>query len=146
MASIIFPSAPGGVANITVTGSATRQAIVKYALSFVGQRYVWGGSWNGELPYTPTDCFGFVTAIYKHFGYKLNWSDIKSGTGNYEVVNPSDIRAGDIVYYNGHGAMCTGNGEQIIHAMNPRQGVGLSKTYKNCGKALIHIVRVKGVN
>jgi len=127
-------------------GSVTGQEIVNYAMQFKGQAYKRGGSWNGELPYRPTDCFGFVTAIYKHFGYKLNWHDINRGQGNYEVVSPNDIRAGDIAYYDGHGAMFTGNGIQIIHAMSPKLGIGLSKDYRRCGRNLIHIVRVKGVN
>ena len=120
----------------TITGSAKGEEIVRYALQFKGQAYKRGGRWNGELPYKPTDCFGFVTAIYKHFGYKLNWDDINKGRGNYEVVNPNDIRAGDIAYYDGHGAMFTGNGKQIIHAMNPKSGVGLTNDYKKCGKPL----------
>ena len=46
-------------------------AIINYAKQFNGKRYVLGGQWNGEYPYVPTDCSGFIQGIYKHFGYKL---------------------------------------------------------------------------
>ena len=42
--------------------------------------------------------------------------------------------------------MFTGNGIQIIHAMNPKSGIGLTNDYRKCGRNLVHIVRVKGVN
>lgn len=136
----------GVSADFSIKGSTQGQEIVKYALEFVGAKYVRGRAWNGKKEdYRGTDCFNFVDGLYKHFGYDLNWHDISRGIGNYEYVSLDDIRAGDIAYYNGHGAMFTGNGEQIIHAMSPKLGVRLSSSYHGGGH-LLHVVRVKGVN
>ena len=52
-------------------GSATGQAIVNYALQFEGSEYVYAGSWDGEVPYNPTDCSGFVQGVFRHFGISL---------------------------------------------------------------------------
>ena len=83
------------------TASATGQAIVAYASKFIGQRYVYGGSWNGEMPYTPTDCSGFVQGVFRHHGIKLNrttstqWAD----KSKFTLVSASDIRAGRNPYW-----------------------------------------------
>lgn len=122
--------------------------IVNYAKSFVGQRYVWGGTWNGELPYTGTDCSGFVRGVFRHFGIELpRTSQAQFDSRNmYTVVDPNDIRAGDIVFYEGHVAILTGNGEQIVHASSPKNGIMLSPTYKTNYNRLRCIGRIKGVN
>ena len=138
------------VANITVTGSANRQAIVKYALSFVGQRYVYGGSWNGEKPYTGTDCSGFVGGVYKHFGHPLPRStDAMWAARNqyFDVIPASSAQAGDLVLYNGHVAMLTGNGTQVVHAKGTRWGIVVDSDYRKCSSHnILGILRVKGVN
>ncbi len=139
----------GGV-NITVTGSANRQAIVKYALSFVGQRYVYGGSWNGELPYTGTDCSGFVGGVYKHFGHPLPRSTdaMWSARSQYfDVIDASQAQAGDLVLYDGHVAMLTGNGAQVVHAKGTNYGIVVDNDYRRCsGHGILGILRVKGVS
>ena len=47
--------------------SDVRVALVQYALQFVGNRYVWGGTslTNG------VDCSGFTMQVYAHFGISL---------------------------------------------------------------------------
>lgn len=136
---------PGGSGQ----GSATGNAIVSYAKGFVGQRYVWGGTWNGELPYTGTDCSGFVQGVFKHHGIKLTrttysqWDD----KGSYTLVNPSDIRAGDLVMYDGHVGILTGNGTELVHAQSTKTGVVLSPDYRTCSShAILGIMRINGVN
>ena len=132
----------------TTKGSATGQQIANYAKKFVGQRYVYGGTWNGELPYTPTDCSGFVQGVFRHFGISLNrttstqWKDKSS----YTLVSPSDIRAGDIVMYENHVAIATGNGNEIVHASNSRAGVKITSDYNYNAKSLLGIMRINGVN
>ena len=130
-------------------GSATGQAIVQYAKSFVGQQYVWGGTWNGEVPYTGTDCSGFVQGVYRHFGISLarttseQWAD----TSKYNVVSSNDIRAGDLVMYDGHVGILTGNGTEIVHAKGAKWGVVLESDYRGCSSHAIRgIMRIKGVN
>lgn len=127
------------------SGSATGRAIVAYAKEFLGQPYVWGGTWNGEKPYTGTDCSGFVQGVYRHFGINLTrttytqWAD----TASYTLVTGSP-QAGDVVMYDGHVAILTGNGEEIIHASNPTDGIKLSPSYKY--RSVLGIMRIKGVN
>ena len=128
-------------------GSATGQAIVNYALQFAGNRYVYGGSWNGELPYTPTDCSGFVQGVYKHFGISLPRTTSKQlNARNVRRVSTSDIRAGDLCMYNGHVALFTGNGNEIIHAANSRSGIIITKDYRYSTNSFISVLRVDGVN
>lgn len=127
------------------SGSATGRAIVAYAKEFLGQPYVWGGTWNGEKPYTGTDCSGFVQGVYRHFGINLTrttytqWAD----TASYTLVTGTP-QAGDVVMYDGHVAILTGNGEEIIHASNPTDGIKLSPSYKY--RSILGIMRIKGVN
>lgn len=131
-------------------GTATGRAIVAYALQFVGQQYVWGGTWNGELPYTGTDCSGFVQGVFAHFGINLTrttdtqWADV----GSYTLVTDGNIQAGDLAMYNGHVGILTGNGEEMVHASNsnpyPSGGVKVSPTYKY--RAVQGIMRINGVN
>ena len=127
------------------SGSATGRAVVAYAKEFLGQPYVWGGTWNGEKPYTGTDCSGFVQGVYRHFGINLTrttstqWAD----TSSYTLVTGTP-QAGDVVMYDGHVAILTGNGEEIIHASNPTDGIKLSPSYKY--RSILGIMRIKGGN
>ena len=139
----------GGSGQSTVVrqGSATGQAIVVYAKSYVGKPYVWGGDWNGEVPYTGTDCSGFVQGVYKHFGIQLErttseqWAD----TSKYTVA--SDIRAGDLIMYDGHVGILTGNGTEIVHAKGSKWGVVIDPDYRSYSSHAIRgIMRIKGVN
>jgi cell wall-associated NlpC family hydrolase len=133
----------------TGEGSATGQAIVAYAKKFVGQKYVWGGTWNGELPYTGTDCSGFVQGVFKHFGISLTrttssqWAD----TSSYTLVTSGSIKAGDLVMYDGHVGILTGNGNEIVHAKGAKWGVVTDSDYKSCSShAILGIMRINGVN
>lgn len=137
-------SSSTGNAASTTTGIQ----IANYAKSFVGQRYVFGGSWNGELPYTGTDCSGFVQGVFRHHGISLP-RDTRSqwaAKSTYTLVGPSEIRAGDLVMYNGHVAILTGNGNEIVHAQSTKTGIVLSPDYRTCSsKAILGIMRIKGV-
>lgn len=133
--------------NVTAgEGSVKGQEIVNYALQFVGKQYKYGGQWNGELPYTPTDCSGFVQGVYKHFGISLErstsqqWAD----KGSYTIVSPDNIQAGDLVMYDGHVGILTGNGNQLVHAATTKQGIKLSNDYRF--SPVKGIMRIKGVN
>jgi len=132
-------------------GSAKGKEIVAYAKKFLGKRYELYGKWDGEEPYSPTCCAGFVSGVYKHFGYKIYNTnayyvpDLIGYKKAYVEVNKNDIQAGDIVFYSGHVAMLTGNGKEIIHASNPTDGVKLTQRYNYSGSTVIKIVRIKGV-
>lgn len=110
--------------------SAKGKAIVAYALKFNGDAYVFGGSWDGEEPYTPTDCSGFTQGIYKHFGIDIP-RVARDQTEVGREVELKDIQPGDLVFYSSNGSTVThaalyiGNGK-IIHAQTPRLGIGIS--------------------
>lgn len=111
--------------------SAMGKSIASYALEFKGQAYVFGGTWNGEMPYTPTDCSGFTQGVYKHFGIDIPRVASDQANVGYEVAL-KDIQPGDLVFYssNGgvsvtHAAIYIGNGK-IIHAQTPAYGIGVS--------------------
>ena len=128
--------------------AAKGQAIVNYASKYIGQKYQWGGYWNGEDPYTPTDCSGFVTAIFKHFGINLPRGRNMFGydTSLYTVVSADQIQPGDVIMYDGHVGILTGNGNEVIHAAGKKFGVIKSKDYTKCsGHAILGILRIKGV-
>lgn len=130
----------------TSNGSAKGNAIVAYAKKFLGQAYVWGGSWNGEIPYTPTDCSGFVQGLFRHFGISIprdtdgQWK----ATDTYTLVPDGQQKAGDLVMFEGHVAMITGNGNEIIHDSNSRDGVKISSDFHY--RTIKGIMRINGVN
>jgi len=140
--SVKASSASGVSAGI---GSAKGKEIVNYALKFVGNRYVWGGYWNGEMPYTGTDCSGFVSGVYHHFGFNV---PLRSTT--YTLLNTGAFvevsappQAGDMILTSTHVVMATGNGDQIVHAAGRTKGIIVSSSYKYMSGYKIY--RLKGV-
>jgi len=116
----------------TVKKSFTGYDVASYALKFNGKSYVFGGQWNGELPYTGTDCSGFTMGVYKHFGITIPRVARDQAKVGREIAL-KDIQPGDLVFYSGnggvsvtHAALYIGNG-QIIHAQTPYLGIGISK-------------------
>lgn len=106
---------------------STTSSIVNYAMQFLGNRYVWGGTslTNG------TDCSGFVMRIYEHFGYYLPRTSGAQAAAT-RSVSSSDVRVGDLFFYGSgsvnHVALYIGGG-QIIHASNARDGIKISSAY-----------------
>lgn len=91
--------------------------VVQYALSFVGNPYVWGG----KDPNTGADCSGFTSYVYAHFGISIpSYSYSQRSVG--KEVSYSNARAGDLICYNGHVAIYMGNG-QIVHARGTAYGI-----------------------
>lgn len=109
----------------SVVGSGDGSSIASYALQFVGNPYVYGGSslTNG------TDCSGFSQAVFRKFGINLpRTSGEQAGVG--KKVSVSSARAGDLIFYarNGHinhVAICIGGG-RVVHASNPSTGITTS--------------------
>jgi len=115
-------SRPGSVSgtnsNITVTGnSAKGRDIANYALQFVGNPYVYGGTslTNGA------DCSGFTQSVFRHFGISLprtSYAQRSAGRG----ISYGEAQAGDLICYSGHVAIYLGNG-RIVHASTERTGI-----------------------
>jgi len=108
-------------------GSGLGNAVVDYAMQFVGNPYVYGGSslTNG------TDCSGFVMSVYKNFGVSLPHSSSADRSQGYDVGGLANAQPGDIVCYSGHVGIYAGNG-QIVHASTSKTGIIVSNAnYRN---------------
>ena len=101
--------------------ASLRSKIVNYALKFVGNPYVWGGTslTNGA------DCSGFTQSVLRNFGISVpRVSREQANTG--KGIKSSDMRPGDLIFYtNSKGTMYIGNG-QIVHAASRRSGIKTS--------------------
>lgn len=103
-------------------GSEYGNAVANYALQFVGNPYVYGGSslTNG------TDCSGFVMSVYSNFGIGLPHSSSADRKVGYEVEGGlANAQPGDLICYSGHVALYIGNG-QIVHASTAKTGIIVS--------------------
>ena len=98
-------------------GTAQGREVADYALQFIGNPYVYGGTslTNGA------DCSGFVQSVYKHFGYSLPRTSTEQRSAGREV-SYSEAQPGDLICYAGHVAIYIGNG-QIVHASTPSTGI-----------------------
>ena len=130
-------------------GTVTGEQIIAYASQFQHKGYKKGCGWNGEAPGEPTSCIGLVVGVYKHFGIKVDCTNdpnkYLNNPSKYTDVTHAPHRPGDIVLYDGHYAMLTGNGDQIIHSTSGSNGTHFSNSYKKSSQKLLGIVRVNGV-
>jgi cell wall-associated NlpC family hydrolase len=115
-------------------GDTTGADIAEYAVQFVGNPYVYGGTslTNGA------DCSGFAFAVFKHFGISLlrtaneqmkgpSQAQINSGYTSGYSVSKSDLQPGDLVFYgasgySSHVAIYIGN-DEVVHAVNSQTGI-----------------------
>lgn len=103
-------------------GAETGQAVADFALQFVGNPYVWGGS---SLTHG-TDCSGFTMAVYSNFGVGLPHYDASQRGYGIGIDSLSDARPGDLICFYGHVGIYIGDG-MMVHASNARDGIKISK-------------------
>ena len=118
-------SSSGSSSNTVVSGNGA--AVAAYAMQFIGNPYVWGGTslTNG------IDCSGFTMQVYAHFGVRLShssWAQRSAGT----AVSASEAQPGDLVFYQssgsasgGHIGIYIGNG-QMVSALGTKWGICVS--------------------
>lgn len=103
------------------TGSGLGQSVADFAVQFVGNPYVYGGTslTNGA------DCSGFVMSVYKNFGVSLPHSSSADRHVGYNVGSLANAQAGDLVCYSVHVGIYIGNG-RIVHASTAATGIKIS--------------------
>ncbi len=115
----------GGKTYQNPTGSSGSD-VVKFAMQFVGNPYVYGGTslTNGA------DCSGFVMSVYNNFGVSLPHSSAADRNVGAAVNGIENAQPGDIVCYSGHVGIYAGNG-QLVHASTSKTGIIVSSaTYR----------------
>lgn len=118
-------STSGSGSSVSASGSGLGVEIANYALRFVGNPYVSGGTslTNGA------DCSGFTWAVHKHFGISIPRISRDQAVGG-KNVSISAVQAGDIIYYGNHVAIYIGNGK-VVHASTRATGIKISNyTYR----------------
>ena len=124
--------APPTTTPPAVAVSPLRNAIVAYALQFVGNPYVHGG--NSLV--TGTDCSGFTYLVYLNFGIYLPSRTPAGQMYGGRAVPLDQIQPGDLLFYPndrtypnvGHVAMYIGNG-MIVHAGNEATGIQVREAF-----------------
>ena len=109
----------------TASGSASSlalgQKIVDYAVQFVGNPYVYGGTSLTQ----GADCSGFVMSVYAYFGISLPRTSGEQGQSGRRVESLGEAVPGDLIWYSGHIGIYMGN-NRLVHASNRRDGIKIS--------------------
>ncbi len=109
--------------------SDLRVSLVQYALQFVGNRYVYGGTSLTR----GIDCSGFTMKVYQHFGVKLPHSSAAQPRYGRKI-KASEARPGDLFFYSsrglriGHVGIYIGGGK-IVHAAGASYGIKISSAF-----------------
>ncbi|WP_229067414.1 C40 family peptidase [Actinoplanes sp. DH11] len=111
------------VRRLRAAGGRGLNAVVAFARSQVGKRYVRGG----EGPHG-FDCSGFTKRAYARAGYRLPHSS-GAQARRARTVPRSQARPGDLVVGPGHVGIYMGRG-MMIDAGNSRTGVVYRKVYR----------------
>lgn len=117
-------------ASSSSSSSSTGESIADYALQFVGNPYVYGGTSLTD----GADCSGFVQSVFAHFGIYLSRTAAAQAT-NGTTISLSELQAGDLLFYSStgdgsidHVAIYIGNG-CIVHAANSTRGICTDSAY-----------------
>ena len=98
------------------------RAVADYALQFVGNPYVYGGTSLTK----GADCSGFVKSVYANFGVSLPRTSGEQRSSGYAVDGLSNAKPGDLVCYSGHIGIYIGDGK-IVHASSAKTGIITSR-------------------
>lgn len=120
-------------------------AIASFAASFVGAKYVYGGT----SPTTGWDCSGFTQYVYKHFEIDIPRTSEQQWSAS-QHISQADLAPGDLVFAQfpgdnaspGHVGIYLGNGK-VISAQDPTAGTGIS-SLSSWGSAIVGYGRPSG--
>lgn len=110
----------------TSSAPDTSSSLIRYAMSFMGTPYVWGGASRSG-----TDCSGFVKQVWSAYGGRLPRTAREQALVG-EPVAPENLVAGDRLYFAckggavDHTGIYVGNG-MFIHSSSSRGGVALEQ-------------------
>lgn len=119
-------STSGAAGSSAGSVSSKRAEIANYAVQFVGNPYVWGGTSLTK----GADCSGFTMSIMAKYGVSLPHSSAAQANSG-RSISSSEMRPGDLVFYAGsngkinHVALYIGNG-QVCHASSAKTGIKIS--------------------
>ena len=98
------------------------RAVADYALQFLGNPYVYGGTSLTK----GADCSGFVKSVYANFGVSLPRTSGEQRSSGYAVDGLSNAKPGDLICYSGHIGIYIGDGK-IVHASSAKTGIITSR-------------------
>ncbi|WP_457032313.1 transglycosylase family protein [Kitasatospora sp. P5_F3] len=117
-------AASGSTATTAVAATGSKAAAINFAMSKLGQAYVYGGSSNGGW-----DCSGLTQAAFRQAGISL--PRIANDQADAATrVSLDNLQAGDLLFWSNNGsnsgvyhvALYIGDGK-YVEAANPRAGV-----------------------
>lgn len=117
--------------------SSTGEQIAAYALQFIGNPYVWGGTSLTD----GADCSGFTQSVFAAFGIYLPRTAEEQAYGGGTPVDLGSLQPGDLIFYSdggyiGHVSIYIGNG-QVVHASSPSTGIIVSdRSYRSEASAM----------
>lgn len=120
--------------------------VLTEAKNMIGGNYVWGG-YNPET-HGGVDCSGLIYYVYHtRLGYPMTREQTlhsnQLATLGTKITDKSQLLPGDIVEYNGHVGIYSGN-NKIIHAANKKLGIKQSPIDKAASNFLYGI-RLNGM-
>lgn len=89
-------AAPANGQEIENSDDVSGETIVKTAMQYIGVPYVYGTSSPKSF-----DCSGFTSYVFKQYDINLSRSSRTQYTQGKSIKNKSDLRAGDLVFFQG---------------------------------------------
>jgi len=116
-------TSPAPPANLTLG-----QQIAEFGLSFLGVKYVWGGT-------SPTgfDCSGLVTYVYRNFDITVTRTASGQYRDNGVHIAKTDLSPGDLVFFSSNGGRSVTHvgiyigDDEFVHASQSGVGVVISR-------------------
>lgn len=78
------------------TNNARADAVVDYAMNYVGTPYRYGGDGPNSF-----DCSGFTCYVFGNFGITLSRVSADQLADGQKISNPRKLRRGDLVFFKG---------------------------------------------